>query len=112
MEISDTLRANWRREANDTFRSEGRRQQPGEKKDCCGRSTRAVYLAQRLSRADSGRSPGPLLHSLDFGPRLDDGEEFRGILFRADFYVAEAIDEPLDEGPLPDGVLRHARQAG
>ena len=36
--------------------------------------------------------PGALLNSLDFGPRLDDGEEFRGILFRADFYVAEPID--------------------
>jgi hypothetical protein len=46
---------------------------------------------QRRARADSGRSPGPLLHSLDFGARLDDGEEFRGILFRTDFYVAEAI---------------------
>ena len=52
------------------------------------------------------------LNSFDFSPRLDDGEEFYGILFRSDFCVAEAIDEPLDEAPLPDRTLLHAGEAG
>jgi len=52
------------------------------------------------------------LNSFDFSPRLDDGEEFYGILFRADFYVAEAIDEPLDEAPLPDRTVLHASEEG
>ena len=47
----------------------------------------------------------------DIGPRLDDGEEPYGILFRADFYVAEAINEPLDEAPLPNRTLLHAGEA-
>ena len=51
------------------------------------------------------------LNRFDFSPRLDDGEEFYGVRFRADFYVAEAIDEPLDEAPLPDRTLRHASEA-
>ena len=55
---------------------------------------------------------GAPLASFDFGPRLDDGEEFYCILFRADFHVAQAIDEPLDEAPLPDGTLLHAREVG
>ena len=36
------------------------------------------------------------LNSLGFGPRLGDGQELCGILFRANFLVAQAIDEPLD----------------
>ena len=52
------------------------------------------------------------LDSFGFSPRLDGGEEFYGVRFRADFYVAEAIDEPLDEAPLPDRTLRHAGEAG
>ena len=48
------------------------------------------------------------LNSFDFRPRLDDGEELFGIRFRADFFVAEAIDEPLDEAPLPNRTLLHA----
>jgi hypothetical protein len=72
-----------------------------------------IAVMRRKIRSRRFRTfPGALLHSLDFGPRLDDGEEFGGILFRADVHVTEAIDEPLDEGPLPDGVLGHARQAG
>ena len=47
------------------------------------------------------------LNSFDFSPRLDDGEELFGIRFRADFFVAEAIDEPLDEAPLPNRTLLH-----
>ena len=50
--------------------------------------------------------------SFDFSPRLDDGEEFYGILFQADFYVAEAIDELLDEAPLPYRTLLHASEDG
>jgi len=49
-----------------------------------------------------------LLKRLDLGPRLDDSDELYGIFFRANFYVAEAIDESLDEAPLPDGALLHA----
>ena len=52
------------------------------------------------------------LDSFGFSPRFDNGEEFYGGLFRADFYVAEAIDDPLDETPLPDRILRHAGEAG
>ena len=52
------------------------------------------------------------LNSFDFSPRLYDGEEPYGILFRADFYVAEAIDEALDEAPLPNRTLLHACEAG
>ena len=52
------------------------------------------------------------LNSFDFSPRLDDGEEFYGILFRADFYVAEAIDELLDEALLPYRTLLHASEEG
>ena len=52
------------------------------------------------------------LKRLDLGPRLDDSDELYGILFRANFYVAEAIDESLDEAPLPDGALLHAGEAG
>ena len=56
--------------------------------------------------------PRARLDSFGFSPRLDGGEEFYGVRFRADFYVAEAIDEPLDEAPLPDRTLRHAGEAG
>ena len=49
-----------------------------------------------------------LLKRLDLGPGLDDSDELYGIFFRANFYVAEAIDESLDEAPLPDGALLHA----
>ena len=52
------------------------------------------------------------LNSFDFSPRLDDGKEFYGILFRADFYVGEAIDEPLDKAPLPDRTLLHTSEEG
>jgi len=52
------------------------------------------------------------LKRLDLGPRLDDSDELYGILFRANFYVAEAIDESLDKAPLPDGALLHAGEAG
>ena len=52
------------------------------------------------------------LNGFDFSPRLDDGEEFYGILFRADFYVAEAIDELLDEALLPYRTLLHASEEG
>ena len=58
---------------------------------------------------ENARAP---LNSFDFGPRLDDGKEFYCILFRADFHVAQAIDEPLDEAPLPDSTLLHAREVG
>ena len=52
------------------------------------------------------------LNSFDFSPRLDGGEELYGIRFRADFYVAEAIDELLDEAPLPNRTVLHAGEAG
>src|SRR6516162_5681024 len=52
------------------------------------------------------------LNRFDFSPRLDDGEEFYGVRFRAGFYVAKAIDEPLDEAPLPNRTLLHASEAG
>ena len=51
------------------------------------------------------------LNSFGVSPRLDDGKEFFGIRFRADFYVAEAINEPLDEAPLPNRTLLHAGEA-
>jgi hypothetical protein len=52
------------------------------------------------------------LNGFDFSPRLDNGKEFCGILFRADFYVAETIDKAFDEPPLPDRILLHAGEAG
>ena len=52
------------------------------------------------------------LNSFDFSPCLDDGEELYGICFRADFYIAEAIDEPLDQAPLPNRTRLHAGEAG
>jgi hypothetical protein len=69
-------------------------------------------------RANSEIAPNPnirwavqaraRLNGFDVGPRLDNGKELYGILFRADFYVAETINKVLDEPPLPDRILLHA----
>src|SRR6516225_8251436 len=72
---------------------------------------------QRAPRADfrhrgSRRSPWARLNSFDFGPRLGDGQELSSVLLWPDFLVAQAIRQPLDEAPLPDGSLRHAGEGG
>ena len=57
----------------------------GPSSSAASRETRLERLPWSERLTESGRSPGAHLDSLDFGPRLDDGDEFRGILFGADF---------------------------
>ena len=76
---------------------------------------RAVARASALRRLEtlaSSLTPGAPLNCFDCSPCLDDGEELYGIRFRADFYVVEAIDEALDEAPLPNRTLLHTGEAG
>ena len=56
----------------------------------------AQAARRRIQTSRSSLNPWARLNSLGFGPRLDDSQELCGILFGANFLVAQAIDEPLD----------------
>src|SRR6266403_568011 len=58
----------------------------------------------------SRRSHWARLNSFDFGPRLGDGQELCSVLLWPDFLVAQAIRQPLDEAPLPDGSVWHGHE--